>query len=174
MRRFYCLHFCRVCWVCCRLAWQPRVDGDGLISHKQRDSSNPPQYPRCPGNPEERFYRLWGHCCVDKGLSRDIWLDAGPGAGGGWRGTVEGQGINTGLAQGWESSGALLERTERLLCCQELLISARVGLTAQVGSLLLLHLPFPTFMGRLGLSQAGIRAGNSLPCSQIHRCVTVP
>lgn len=49
---------------------------------------------------------------------------------------MEGQVTNPGLAQGWESSGALAEGAEGLFCCQKLLISARVGLTAQEGSVL--------------------------------------
>lgn len=177
MKQFYCLWFCRVCWVCFKLAWQPHVDGHGVISHKQRDFSNSSQYPRFPREHRGEILQtmkllLHGQLTQQRHL-------AGCRTGGkrrleGHRGRAENKHRLDPGAQ--ESSGALLVRAGEADLLPGAAIFCQVWADSQGGLSAFSNIPtFPLPSSLAGLIWARLKSRQRAPCPAL-RCtdVTVP
>lgn len=97
-----------------------------------------------------------------------------------WRDTVEGKEQTQAWPRGRRAQGhwgALSQwGLERLLYCRRCYFLPGLGWQPRKSLCFQkhLHLPFTIFTCRLNPSQADSKAESSLPCSQMHRCVTVP
>lgn len=129
-----------------------------------------------PENTEEKFYRLWSHWCVHKGLSRDTWLDAGPGVKrrleGQWKAKskhrldlgvgelrgIEGHWVSEGW-RGWVTAGTAVS-------CQ-VWVDSQGSLSAS-RNISIFHLPSPL----AGLIRARLTARQRAACPAL-RCTDV-